>query len=600
MRRQFFLFFFCFLGCMALGQPADFRNIETGHPIYANGYIDQPYLVVLPDQTWLCVFTTGSAEEGLGGQHIAASRSRDKGATWSEPVAIEPPEGPAASWAMPYLTAYGRVYAFYVYNGDGVTELEGEPIRNDMLGWYCFKYSDDGGQTWSARYRIPVRVTAVDRGNDFEGKVQLMWGIGKPVRVGTGMMFGFTKLGKYMLDRGEGWFMYSDNIEAEKDPEKLHWATLPEGDFGVRNPDFGSVQEEHNLFQMNNGDLYCMYRTQLGYATQSYSRDGGKSWSLPDLARYPDGRPLKNSRACPRIWKCSNGKYLFWYHNHSGDHFAQRNPAWLSGGIERDGQIVWSQPEIAVYGEDYSYESGRFSYPDLIEDRESGTFWVSESSKVQARIHPIPAEILDGLWGQFENPSDQVRDSLVMEVLDTALINTGVLKIEGLPIHHEKGSILIKGMEPTGGLTLELTIHPRDFSHGRMLLDTRSIVGSGLYVQTTGYRQIEVGLCNSEYCETWTTDPGMLDVIKDHHVSLIIDNGPKIMMWVVDGKLCDGGTSRQFGWTRYPKYIGTVKTNKKSEMKVMPEEVLSVRVYNRALRVSEAVSNYHFWQNNRR
>ncbi|MCR9289366.1 MAG: glycoside hydrolase [Bacteroidetes bacterium] len=578
-------------------QSTDYRKIETGFPIYANGYIDQPYLVVLEDKTWLCVFTTGSAEEGLGGQHIAASRSKDKGKTWSVPIPIEPSSGPAASWAMPYLTDYGRVYAFYIYNGDEVAELDGEPIRNDMLGWYCFKYSEDGGLTWSERNRIPVRVTAADLGNDFKGKTQIMWGIGKPVDVNDGMMFGFTKLGKYMLDFGEGWFMYSDNINSEKNPQNLNWKTLPDGEYGVKHPKYGSVQEEHNIFQLNSGELYCMYRTQLGYATQSYSNDAGKSWSMPDLATYIDGRPLKNSRACPRIWKCSNDKYLFWYHNHSGDHFASRNPAWLSGGIEKDGKIIWSQPEIVLYGEDYSYESGRFSYPDLIEDIDNGTYWVSQSSKVEARIHPIPAKILDGLWGQFERPKDRVEEGLVMEILDTAILNKGIVKIEGLPIHHEKGSVIIKGMEEGGGMTVEMSLKPRDFSHGRMILDTRSIVGSGIYIQTTGYRQIEVGVCNTEYCETWTTDPGMLDVINEHHVSLIIDNGPKTIMWVVDGKLCDGGTSRQFGWKRYPRFIGTVKTNKKNEMKVMPEEVLSLRVYDRALQVSEAVSNHNFWLN---
>lgn len=195
------------------------RYFPSGTPIYASGYCDQPYVVVLPDGTWLCAFTTGAGREGAGGQHIVATRSADEGRTWSEPVPIEPDTGPAASWAMPYVTGFGRVYVFYDYNGDRIDRLPDreKKIRDDMLGWYCFKYSDDGGLTWSVRHRLPVRTTACDRANQWGGEVQVMWGIGKPQRLREGgMIFGFTKLGKYMLDDGEGWFFRCDNIDTER------------------------------------------------------------------------------------------------------------------------------------------------------------------------------------------------------------------------------------------------------------------------------------------------------------------------------------------------------------------------------------------------
>ena len=51
---------------------------------------------------------------------------------------------------MPLIVPSGRVYAIYTYNGDEVRSLPGSKrqIRSDMLGWYCFKYSDDAGKTW--------------------------------------------------------------------------------------------------------------------------------------------------------------------------------------------------------------------------------------------------------------------------------------------------------------------------------------------------------------------------------------------------------------------------------------------------------------------
>ena len=140
------------------GQPRDMRNVVTGAVIPSISYADQPYIAVTPKGQWVCVLTTGKGKEGAGGQHVSASTSTDKGKTWSKLVAIEPPTGPAASWACPLVTTFGRVYAFYTYNGDNV-----HLGRDDVHGWYACKYSDDGGRTWSARrFRLPMRITRCD------------------------------------------------------------------------------------------------------------------------------------------------------------------------------------------------------------------------------------------------------------------------------------------------------------------------------------------------------------------------------------------------------------------------------------------------------
>jgi hypothetical protein len=571
----------------SIAQQSGVRSFKQGASIYENGYIDQPYVVVLPDKGWLCVFTTGASHEGEGGQHVVASVSRDQGKTWSAPVDIEPSNGPVASWVMPYITDYGRVYAFYDFNGDQVSTLNGNPIRNDMLGWYCYKYSDDNGKTWSARYRLPVRITRADRQNDWQGKVQIMWGIGKPVNVGKGMMFGFTKLGKYMLDQGEGWFFRCDNINKERDPAKLQWKMLPEGDDGLRNPDLGSVQEEQNLVEMNNGDLYCMYRSTTGYAVNSYSRDGGKKWSLPEIARYQDGRPIKNPRACPRIWKCKNGKYLFWYHNHSGDTYADRNPAWISGGVEKDGKILWSQPEVLIYADDLTRESGRFSYPDLIE--QDGKYWITSTNKLEARVVSVDNALLEGLWRQADHKAE-VQSGMVLEMKPERQPGSALVSVELAKVFKQKTgrSVLLNTVDETDGITYDMTVNFLTLSPGQLLLDMRDESGSGVYMETFGYRQIRVVLTNGEILSEWTSDPGWLDVIRPHQVSVIIDNGPNIISMVVDGKLCDGGQSRQYGWTRYNPWMGLIRLARNLE--VNSEVVRKLRLYSRPLLVSEAMA----------
>ena len=104
---------------------------------------------------------------------------------------------------MPLIVPSGRVYAIYTYNGDEVRSLPGSKrqIRSDMLGWYCFKYSDDAGKTWSKRYRIPIRTTAADRGNQWKGEVNIFWGIDKPKVSDQGVTFCFTKLGRISEQR---------------------------------------------------------------------------------------------------------------------------------------------------------------------------------------------------------------------------------------------------------------------------------------------------------------------------------------------------------------------------------------------------------------
>ena len=47
------------------------------------------------------------------------------------------------------------------------------------------------------------------------------------------MYFAFTKMAIHPQDMGEGMFYKSDNINTERDPQKLHWEQLPDGDEGL-------------------------------------------------------------------------------------------------------------------------------------------------------------------------------------------------------------------------------------------------------------------------------------------------------------------------------------------------------------------------------
>jgi len=556
----------------------DWRNIRTGYPIPDESYCDQPYLVVNKDGSWTCLLTTGVGHEGQGGQHFVATITQDQGKTWTPLIDIEPADGPEASYGVPLLVPGGRIYAIYTYNGDRVYTLPGSSkrVRSDTHGWYCYKYSDDGGRTWSERRRIPMRVTACDRGSQFKGKVQMFWGIDKPSIVNGGVYFSFTKLGKYFLGEGEGWLYYSDNILTEKNPDAIHWELRPEGDHGIRNPEFGSVQEEHNLVPIGGDRLYMVYRSTLGYPCHTYSEDGGKTWEMPQPMTYtPGGRTIRNPRACPKLWRCANGRYLFWFHHNGGRDFGIRNPAWISGGVLKDGRLHWSQPEILLYDPDTKI---RMSYPDLIE--QDGRYWVSETQKTTARIHEIPTDLLAGLWGQLEG-KPAVAEGAVLSLGAEQIAAGKTITVPELP-----------DLSLGGGLSIDLWLQINDLAAGQTIMDSRDDTGRGFSLATGEKGSIVFSMSDGFKNATWTSDPGVLTAGRLHHAVFIVDGGPCIISVVCDGTLGDGGPDRLCGWGRFDQDFGSLSGNSPLRTPALQGSLKYVRIYNRNLCTSEAVGNF--------
>jgi hypothetical protein len=577
----------------------DMRNIRTGHEIPDENYCDQPYVVITKDGNWLCTLTTGPGDESYEGQHVVATISADKGRTWSKLIDIEPSrlDGWEASWVMSLVVPSGRVYAFYDYNGDNFRSYRGKPVRRPcLLGWYVYKYSDDNGRTWSKqRYRLPMPMAPVDRTNTFDGKVQMFWGIGEPIISGNSAFFAFSRIGKFAHEKSEGWFYRSDNILTETDPKKIDWQLLPDGDAGLKNPAFGEVQAEQNIVALSDGSLYCMYRTENGYPCHAYSRDGGHTWTMPEYTTYtPGGRKMKNPRACPRVWKTGNGKYLFWHHPHGvrkGESpFFGRNPAWLSGGIEKDGFIHWSQPEIVLYDPDpkncpFDPKTGipgkhlGMSYPDLIE--QDGRYWITETQKSVARVHEIDKSLLEDLWNQG-NAKTVAQKGLVLN-LGPEEIKRGEAAMPKLP-----------NLADGGGFAIDFWIKLDELSAGQIILDSRGPAGKGFVVKTAEDGAIRIEMNDGENVGFWSCDSNSITAGTWHHVAIIVDGGPNIITYIIDGMFCDGGDARPYGWGRFTPKLGDVTGSGK--LRTAPSlagELKRLRIYDRYIRASEAIANFH-------
>jgi hypothetical protein len=420
-----------------------------------------------------------------------------------------------------------------------------------------------------------MRLTDCDRGNDWQGRVQIFWGISKPITVGDSAIFAFSKLGKHLLENGEGWFYRSDNILTQRDPAKLDWSLLPDGERGVRNDKFGSVQEEHNIVSLGGDDLYCIYRTTMGYPCQSYSRDGGQTWSEPEPAAYtPGGRVIKHPRACPKLWRTAGSNYLLWFHNHGGHDFKGRNPAWIAGGVARDGKMHWSQPEIVLYDDDPEV---RMSYPDLIE--QDGKYWITETQKTVARVHPIDARLLEGMWRQVSADASQAKaasDAVVPRVTDP----------------QDASKYKFVDLQSGGGFSLELRLRVSSAETVGTLLEAGDLERRGWQLVAEEGGRLRLKLVDGQHRSQYASDPGLL-VQGDHHVIITVDGGPKIISCVVEGMLNDGGRDQASGWARFDPNIHQVPGGLDVQVgRPSPVEVVEWRIHRRALRNYEAIENY--------
>lgn len=535
---------------------ADWRNIRSGGLIPHWSYCDQPYITKTKNGDWLCLITAAHSEESdLKKKQSAATLSRDQGKTWTPLVTVDlPDEGSleASHYPVPLTVPSGRIYA--------LTAL-------------AFTYSDDDGYIWSKRYSIPWPKEITVKGGHTRHRG---WTVGKPL-VTEGMVYiPWARIRRpdpnkpHLMDT----FIHrSDNILTESDPEKIRWRTFPEGSEGIKIANT-IVGEEPQIQQLDDGRLMIVFRTISRCIGQTYSEDLGETWSPPEPAKYiSDGRNLKNPRACPATWKTKKGQFLLWFHNHGGNDYSQRNPVWICGGIEKDGKIFWSEPEILFYDKEIKK---RISYPDLVE--EDGKYWITETDKEIARIHLVDPTFLEELSNQGKNKK----------------VTRELLLVDLKPEEFEESVKLprLADLAFEGGFTLDLWLRIEEDSKSQILLTNTDGSGNGFELKLTADKRIELNIKGSSgeaFCDTikGLLNPGL------HHVVAIVDGGPDIICFVIDGVLCDGKDQRQYGWSRINPAISDVNGSGSLRILKKPGIIQHLRIYGNALRTTQVVANYY-------
>jgi hypothetical protein len=480
-----------------------------------------------------------------------------------------------------------------------------------------FKYSDDDGKTWSDdRFEIPVREFDIDAENSSGGGVRYFWNVGRPFVSGSTLFLPIHKVGNFgfgFFVRSEGALLRSDDILALDEPSAATWRTLPDGRIGIRAPEgAGPVAEEHSFLEMSDGSLFVVFRTISGYPACSYSRDRGRSWSDSEFLTRGDGRPFKNPRAANFAWPCGDGRYLYWFHNQGGGRIqekhdvdasypyqAPRNPCWLAGGVEVDGPvgkvIRWSEPVIAIYDDDPFI---RMSYPDLVQDGDS--FFLTYTNKHTARVHRLAADLLENLWCEAAGgtPKPPAPAVSIGAATQGTSMTVSALEMPELPSFQIRDSSKENygGLDLRSGITIELVFRLDDLVPGAILFDSRDSWGLGVVLRVSLEKTVEFVGYDVQTKILWDTDPGVVVAGREQHLVAIIDGGPKIIQFVVDGRQCDGGESRQLGWARFSPNLQHLFGAPTSGLGTgTGVAVYRASIFERALSTSEAVGLYRRW-----
>ena len=559
-------------------QNPDWRHIENGNVIPTlGGYSDQPYLVKAHDGAWVCATTTGHGVEGEPGECVVVSRSTDFGVTWSDPVMLDDEKDHA--YAVLSVIPSGRIFCFYNHNTDDLKKEELFGKRCDMGGHFVFKYSDDHGMSWSAvRYEIPVREFIVDRMNTVFARgvpYRFFWNVGRPFTQNEDFFLPLIKFNFHkesIIDHSEGVLLKSSNLMIESSPENILWETLPDGECGLSSPvGGGKVSEEHSFVPLSDGSIFCVYRTTDGRPAFSYSRDNAHTWDEPQYLH------LKNPRAANFIWKCRNGKYLYWFHNNGMTGYTDRNPVWVSCAHEEDSPdgktLSFGEPEILFYDDS---EYTLISYPDMIEDNDR--IFISETQKDIARIHEIPSSFINRLMGN--DPASSFSSKNI--IFDAG---PGCTSLPHIPPFSAKSTTCthFSKIDLRTGLTFEII-----FSGNGTLFDNRDDTGKGISIESeNGF--IYITMCDGRTMNSWNSSPFAINDNGLNHLGVVIDGGPKIIYLVLNGVFCDGGDEKPFGWCRFASQMLDINGRKDISLS---ENIKLLRIHDRALMTCELTRGF--------
>jgi hypothetical protein len=127
----------------------------------------------------------------------------------------------------------------------------------------------------------------------------------------------------------------------------------------------------------------------------------------------------------------------------------------------------------------------------------------------------------------------------------------------------------------------------------QILFDNRNQADQGICIQTTGKKTVEIKIKDRHIQAGWDCDVNLLKTNKWHHIAIVVDGGPNVISFLVDGILCDGGEQRPSGYARIPKHLINISgSDTVTIASTLKGKINTLRIYDRYLLSSEAVGNF--------
>jgi predicted neuraminidase len=293
----------------------------------------------------ICEVKGGLMAAWFGGERESAKdveiwSSRYDGKQWSAPVSIAngvEGEKRFPTWNPVLFQPKGEPLLLFYKVGPHPDEW-----------WGMKKISSDGGKTWSAAERLPKGIL---------GPIK-----DKPVQLANGDILAGSST------EHDGWKIH---FERSSDGGKT-WTRTAD----IADPEnFGAIQP--TILIHTNGDLQALCRTQKKVIAETWSRDGGNTWSelratsLPNPNSGIDAVTLRDRR-----------HFVIYNHTTKG-----RTP--LNVAVSRDGKS-WT-PALTL-----ETEPGEYSYPAIIQTRDGlvhATYTWKRTRVKHAVIDPAKLEL---------------------------------------------------------------------------------------------------------------------------------------------------------------------------------------------------------------
>ena len=249
---------------------------ENPAALVKSGFLADPPPTLSSHASTICDAKNGMVAAWFGG---TAERQRDvviwlarqeKDGAWGKPVEVArgDEDGPD-QWACwnPVL--------FQVKDGPLLLYYKVGPSPSEW--WGRFKYSDDGGRSWSKSRRLPGFQIGPVRN--------------KPVALTDGTLLCGAS------DEDAGWRVHMETV---REPASVSAKWTRTGDLNSA-MEFGAIQP--TILPWPGGRIQILCRTKQRVVTESWSEDQGKTWSrmrktaLPNPNSGIDAVMLKDSRA---------------------------------------------------------------------------------------------------------------------------------------------------------------------------------------------------------------------------------------------------------------------------------------------------------------